>query len=180
MTSYVALLRAINVAGHGRMKMSDVALLFSSIGAIEPETYLQSGNVVFSSLNDARVLRARIERALTEQLNGAASALVRTAEQMDQIVEDNPFVSRIEDERHLHVTFLVDEPESSLVAAISVPEGETDEFTIAPLAIYLRCGHGYGDTKITNSFFERKLKVKATTRNWRTVRALAEMTAKRT
>ena len=97
-----------------------------------------------------------------------------------QIIDSNPFLyQRNENPEKLHVTFLSDTPSESALSNLPVPAdpkgsgaGKADEFMVYDKEIYLFCPNGYGRTKISNSFFERKLSVSATTRNWKTVNAL--------
>ncbi len=77
----------------------------------------------------------------------------------------------------LHVTFLAEQPAADRVQQLQVPAGESAGFHLVDKRIYLHCPDGYGRTKLTNSFFESRLGAVATTRNWRTVTALAELTA---
>ena len=92
------------------------------------------------------------------------------------MIDNNPFIKKkgIQLDK-LHVTFLGTLPESSLVKAIEKLNFSPDEFVITGREIYLHCPGGYGNTKLSNNFFEKKLFVKATTRNWNTVNKLWEM-----
>jgi uncharacterized protein (DUF1697 family) len=86
----------------------------------------------------------------------------------------NKFISeRGEDISKLHVTFLSEEPDMDLAGKLRKEEYFPDEYYIQGKTVYLFCPQGYGNTKLSNTFFEKKLKVQATTRNWKTILELA-------
>ncbi len=94
---------------------------------------------------------------------------------MIDISKNNPFIKRKADVAFLHVTFLSDEPEKPNLLKIAEGPYGKDKFIVSGKAVYLFCPGGYGNTKLSNTFFENKLKVVATTRNWKTVNELARM-----
>ena len=125
----------------------------------------------------ATELGAGIERAISESLDLDVAVLIRSASQLARVLEENPFMKRACDPAHLHVTFLVDSPDRPAVTRIDAGRYVPDEFAVAGQHVYLHCPNGYGRTKLNNTFFERRLATAATTRNWRTVTALAELSA---
>jgi uncharacterized protein (DUF1697 family) len=175
---YIALLRGINVTGRNKIAMKDLRTLVATSGAEDVETYLQSGNVVFrSSTSDpARVGRA-IQSRIQSQLGLEVVVLVRTAEDFRRAMEANPLVSDSRERTYLHLTFLAEPPDSERAATLreAADAHAPDLFRLGTREIYLYCPGGYGRTKLNNAFFERKLAVAATTRNWRTVTALADL-----
>ena len=89
------------------------------------------------------------------------------------VAKNNPFTNqRNEDVRGLHVTFLSGEPEQAKLQQIKTGQYGSDEYVVKGKAIYLCCPHGSGKSKLNNNFFEKKLNVTATTRNWNTITAL--------
>ena len=107
----------------------------------------------------------------------SVSVLIRDAEAIQRVFTGNPFlIDRDEDITNLYVTFLAETPSIEHLSNLSLPDGVTDEFQVVGRHVYVFCPNGYGRTKLNNSFFERKLKVAATTRNWKTVTALHTMT----
>ena len=176
--SYVALMRGVNVGGHSRVSMQNLKVLFSGLGLSDVATYLQSGNVVFkSTVGDTRQLTRSIENEITDKLAMDVSVILRSGRELEALKESNPFVRRTKEATQLHVTFLGTEPKpSGLVKLRDVPSSN-DEFIVAGREIFLWCPDGYARTKLNNTFFERQLRVRATTRNWRTVVKLGEMTA---
>jgi len=163
---WVGLLRAVNVGGR-KLSMSSVVEVVTAAGGADARTYLQSGNVVFSSSR-------RVADGLSAALSAAAGfdvpVLLRSAKDLAAVVAGQPFEGP---ESAWHVTFLASKPRS---ASTLDPSGYgSDSFAVVGREVYLRTPNGYGRTKLTNALFERKLGVVATTRNWRTVSALAEM-----
>jgi uncharacterized protein (DUF1697 family) len=178
MTTYAALLRGVNV-GKNKLAMADFRSVLTDLGAQDVQTYLQSGNAVFghSTAKPAELAQA-IEKGLAE-LGVSSRVLLRTGRQLAAVLAKNPFLTRESDPVKLHVTFLAEPPAADRVPKLQVPAGETATFHLARTEVYLHCPDGYGRTKLTNSFIESRLGTAATTRNWRTVTALAELTSAR-
>jgi uncharacterized protein (DUF1697 family) len=173
---YLALLRAINVAGANKIKMDDLRRLFTGLGHTEVQTYLQSGNVVFGGAGeDPARLATGIEKAIVGELGLTVTVLLRTRADLKKVLSANPYLDREDELARLPVTFLADLPEPARVAGMRVPDGETAVFTVVGREVYLHCPDGYGRTKLNNAFIERKLGVAATTRNWRSVTALHDL-----
>jgi len=175
--AYVAMLRAVNVAGRSVL-MKDLRPLFEALPAEDVSTYVQSGNVVFRSAIGAAASVARAaEQQLRSRLGIETVVFVRTSHDLAQVVAQNPFLGGGRDEATLHVTFLAAPPDSDRVANLTVAAGDTgsDEVRVVGRHAYVSCPNGYGRSKLNNAFLERKLGVAATTRNWRTVTALLEM-----
>jgi uncharacterized protein (DUF1697 family) len=185
--SYASLLKGVNVGGRGKVSMQDLRGVFESLGMRDVETYVQSGNVVFkTNKSDATRMRKAIEEKIATDLGMAVTVLIRSAAQLEAVVRDNPFSGRAGDDAIKHVTFLAEKPSASKLADLAdIPDATkksfgTDEFEVdgsERTVVYVFCPGGYGRTKLNNTFFEKRLGVGATTRNWRTVTALAEMTA---
>ncbi len=178
MPVYVAMLRGVNVTGHHKVSMSDLRALVETLPADDVRTYVQSGNVVFESCapdgaNIAHDLEARIQA----QLGLHVAVVVRTSDELDQVRSGNPFLSGGRDPARLHVTFLAALPGPDRVRSMETAANAAapDECRLLGHHVYLHCPDGYGRTKLNNAFFERKLAVTATTRNWRTVTNLTEM-----
>jgi len=173
----VALLRGINVGSTNKIKMADLERLFAGLGHRDVQTYLQSGNVVFSTAaTDPEHLPAPIEKAILNELGLTVTVLLRTRPDLAKVLATNPYLDRQDDLTKLHVTFLAKAPDSGQADAVRIPAGESAEYTLAGREVYLHCPAGYGRTKLNNAFFEKKLGVAATTRNWRSVIALHDLT----
>jgi uncharacterized protein (DUF1697 family) len=188
MKTFISLLRGINVSGQNKIRMPDLKGLYESLNLANVETYIQSGNVIFDyeEQDPARLVRT-IEAAIGRTFETSVQVLLRDKNRFQQIIDSNPFFNqRNEDPEKLHVTFLSESPSESALRNLPNPPdpkrsgaGNGDEFLVYDKEIYLFCPNGYGQTKFSNSFFERKLKVNATTRNWKTVNVLYEMANKR-
>jgi uncharacterized protein (DUF1697 family) len=176
-TTYAALLRGINLGSHKRIAMADLRALVEGLGCADVRTYVQSGNVVFSSdLGAADAARA-IERAIQNELGHQVAVVIRTDRQMRGLVRNNPFARSKNAQKSLYVTFLAEKPDRARVRELAGGSFEPERFEIAGEDVYLYFPNGYGRVKLNNALLERKLGVGATTRNWRTVTALAELTA---
>ncbi|MFG1868727.1 DUF1697 domain-containing protein [Micromonospora arborensis] len=178
MTRYVALLRGVNV-GSTRLAMADLRRIVTDLGHEDVKTYLQSGNVAFgSSVRDAAKLAAGIERALTDELALKVPVLVRSGRELAAVAGGNPYADREDDPTRLLVAFLATPPKKAAVGALTVPGSENVSFTVTGREVFLHfVDGGYGRSKFTNAYLEKNLAVVATTRNWKSVRALADMTA---
>ena len=180
MTTYISILRGINLGGHNTIKMDALKELFVRIGLINIQTYIQSGNVVYQC-NDknSKELNFLISDEIKRQFGFDVPTITMTFDELSNIVSLNPFVvNETKDLSLLHVTFLADKPLSENAAKIGTANYLPDEFHLSEKAVYLYCPNGYGKTKLSNSFFERKLKVSATTRNWKTTNELLTIACK--
>jgi uncharacterized protein (DUF1697 family) len=174
MTTYISMLRGINVSGQKKIKMDELKKLYESLDFKNVQTYLHSGNVIFecSDTNVAKLIN-KIERKIKNSFGFDVLVLIRTITEIQKLIENTPFVKK--DTSKLHVTFLSDTPTKSPINEINKIKDKSEEFFISGKEIYLFCPKGYGRTKLSNNFFERKLKLSATTRNWKTVNKLLEI-----
>jgi uncharacterized protein (DUF1697 family) len=173
MTTYVAMLRAVNVGG-SPMPMAELRAAFVDMGHDDARTYIQTGNVVFTSSSPAAHLQTEIETGLEARFGRAVPVVMRTGTQLARVLRANP-LAHGRDAKKTHVTFLRQKPEPARVRGLDTDAFLPDEFRVAGLEVYVYCPNGYGRTKITNAYFERALKVPATTRNLTTVTKLAGM-----
>jgi uncharacterized protein (DUF1697 family) len=175
---YAALLRGINVGGKHVVPMAELARLFSAAGCRDVATYIQSGNVVFGA--DARTV-ARLPGELAAQIQRRfgvdAPVVLRTHAELAAVAGKNPFVSLGADLARLMVVFLAETPARTALATLDPARSPPDELVVRGRDIYLRCPNGYGRSKLTNQYFDSKLKTVSTVRNWRTVLKLVELTA---
>jgi len=174
MNKYISLLRGINVGGQNKIRMADLKSLYKSLGLENVQTYLQSGNVVFDTdEQDLVKLRKSIEAQIETTFGFSVPVLIRTGDEFRQIIKNHPYAG--EEAIRVLVTFLYDRPEKSKLDELSQYEDKVDQFAIGEQEIFLFCPGGYGRTKLSNTFFEKKLDVIATTRNWKSVNALYGM-----
>jgi uncharacterized protein (DUF1697 family) len=176
MTTYISMLRAINVGGQKKIAMEALRGLYAGLGFNNVQIYVQSGNVVFDSAEpEAAVLVGQIETQIEQSFGFSVLVFVRSAPYFQRIIAANPFVKAGADITKLHVTFLYSPADLN---SLSLPAASDDQFAPSEQAVYLLCPNGYGKTRLSNDFFERKLKVPATTRNWNTVNALSQLAAR--
>jgi uncharacterized protein (DUF1697 family) len=176
MSAYVALLRGINLGAHNRIGMKDLRDLVAGLGHTDVSTYVQSGNVVFTSrARDTSKMARAIEKKIDDDLRLTVTVLVRSSAELAQLVERNPFLKRGADASKLHVTFLVEAPAAARVKALADADAGREEFDVRGRDVYLHMPDGYGRGKLTNAFIEKQLGVAGTTRNWKTVTALHDL-----
>jgi uncharacterized protein (DUF1697 family) len=177
METYISILRGINVSGRNKISMADLKKLYEDLKLQDVTTYIQSGNVVFRApkQNDEKLAK-KIEDAIHSKYSFDVPVIIRSAEEMRNVVTMNPMMKdkSINPEK-LHVTFFATLPEEKKVESIKGIDYCPDNFIIMGKEIFLYCPNGYGITKLSNNFFENKLKVKATTRNWKTVNKLVDI-----
>ncbi len=168
----VSLLRGINVGGHRRVPMGELRGLYESLGFTMVTTYIQSGNVVFEYQGQAMSeVSKELEDGLLRRFGFEVPVVVRTSKEWHKVVENLPFGARKKGDSH--VTFLSARPGRSVpFAEIERARAEGEELSVHGTEVYLFVPNGYGGTKLSNAFLERKLGVLATTRNWKTVEAL--------
>ncbi|ADZ10516.1 protein of unknown function DUF1697 [Methanobacterium lacus] len=177
MTTYISMVRGINV-GSKRIKMADLRDIYTFLGFKPVKTYIQSGNVIFkSNIDDPDELGQRIAQKIFETYNYHVEIVIRTMEELKTVVQSCPFGNK--EVEYLHVTFLSAIPGGDRVRSIDMENingiKSTEEFKLLSKEIYLYLPEGYGRTKLNNNFFEKKLGLNATTRNWKTVNKLLEI-----
>jgi len=171
MTTYIAFLRGINVSGQKIIKMVELKKMFETIGFKNVRTYIQSGNVVFESASaNSDTLCKKIETGLQASLGYKVTVTLRTCKDIEDIIKNNPFKAEIKHEDFkLYVTMLAGSPEKAKIKELEAINSGSDEFFCKDKEIYILCKKGYSDTIFSNNFIEKKLGVKATSRNWNTM-----------
>ncbi len=153
MNKKIAILRGINVGGKRKILMSDLKTLCGKLGLKNVTTHIQSGNIIFDSDQENAELENKLE----------------------QTIRNNPFFDEHADINQLHLTFLKDKPKKENVETILSCDYEPDKCKIDGQNVFIYCAGKYHQSKLSNNFFEKKLKVGATTRNWKTVLKLREL-----
>jgi uncharacterized protein (DUF1697 family) len=174
--TFVALLRGINLGARNKVPMPKLKSAFESLGFEDVVTYIQSGNVVFrSSSGGAKKIAARIEQGIEEVFGLSIIVVLRTPAELKSIAKSNPYLPRETDLTKLHVVFLKSRPAAKAIAQLDPERSPPDEFTVRGREIYLHLPNGFGRSKLTLDYFERRLGVDATARNWKTVLKLLEL-----
>lgn len=176
---YIALLRGINVGGKRKLLMADLKALFSRLGFSNTITYIQSGNVIFESEKGENniELAKKIKTAIQEHFALDVPVMVRKANEWKLIVSDNPFLNdkSIGIER-LHMTLLDGIPEQTQIAELKQIVLDSEQFEVIGQEVFLCCKDKFSSkSKMTNTLFEKKFKCKSTSRNWKTVMKLSEL-----
>ena len=177
MKTYISLLRGINVSGQKKIKMADLKAIYEGMDFKEVKTYIQSGNVIFNTASkDDNQIIEKIQNKIFENYNFKVPVLLRSVEELKLIIKTNPFLADMEEDiNKYYITFLAHEPEKENLDKINAASLLPEKFIIKGKEIYLHVPMGYGNAKLSNNFFESKLKVDATTRNWRTVNELVKI-----
>jgi len=176
MNTYIALLRGINVSGQKKVPMAVLRSLLSSSGFKNVQTYIQSGNVIFqSSEKNITNLENTIKKAIHSYFGFDVSILVRTTRDIRNILDNCPFSE--EKKENGYYTLLHSIPDNDLIDSMHLVSYPNEEFHITNHCVYFFSSLGYGKAKCNNNFFERKLKVDATTRNHKTMVKLLSLCA---
>lgn len=173
----IAILRGINVGGRRKILMKDLKALVEGLGLTEVATYIQSGNVFFHappSLTNTAIADL-IAASIQANYGFEVPVIVRSSEEIKQAIQNNPFLQQAGVEiNQLHLTFLKEAPTTENIAKTNTYNYEPDNFVIQGKEVFVFCKGKYHQSKLSNHFFERKLKVTTTTRNWKTVLKLLD------
>jgi uncharacterized protein (DUF1697 family) len=122
----------------------------------------------------------KIEEAISKKFGNKISAIIRTKKEMAEVSALNPFLSEKNfDPAKMAVLFLSEEPSAEQVAKVSDVSYPPDKFQISGSEIFIYCPNGFGRTKLYTNFFENKMKVTGTARNWKTVNTILEIAEKK-
>lgn len=189
MTTWVALLRGINVGAANRLPMAELRKVLEELGLEDVRTYIQSGNVVFDSAVDgdgdgddgglAEALAERIELAIEERHGFHPRVLVLSAARFREAMNANPYPEAEAEPKSLHLYFLSEQPTDFDTSALEAVASPTERFRLGDHVLYLHTPDGFGRSKLATRA-EALLGVPATARNWRTVTRIREMLEERT
>jgi uncharacterized protein (DUF1697 family) len=178
--THVALLRGVNVGGKNRLPMAALRAILVDLGCTGVATYIQSGNAVYAA-DDG--LAARIPDLVAEQIAAGfglqVPVVTRTAAELRDVVEGNPFVRGGADPATLYVAFLAEHPEPDAVFRLDPERSPPDAFTVRGREVYLSLPNGAARTRLSTGYLDSRLATTSTVRNWRTVLRLAEMARER-
>ncbi len=160
--------------------MADLKAMCEQMNLKNVTTYIQSGNVIFSvdKSNPADISK-KIESAIHKKFGMSIPVITRTIDEIRNAIKRNPYLAaKDKDLGNVYLTYLEFAPGSNEIAAIRDYSAPPDDFLINGETVYIYCPGGYGNTKLNNNFFERKLKTRATTRNWKTSNELLNIATK--
>lgn len=178
MQTCISLLRGVNMAGHNKIKMADLSALYNKLGFKDAETFIQSGNVVSSNPENLPVpeMAVVIEEAIRKEFKYNIPVIIRTPEELREIISINPFLEEDNfNPEKLAVIFLHEEPLGEQIEKVKNVNYPPDKFKIIGKEIFIYCPNGFGRSKIYTGFFENKMKVSGTGRNWNTINALLKI-----
>lgn len=177
MEKKVAILRGINVGGKRKILMKDLKLLFEKMRYTNVTTYKQSGNVIFNTtdnLSDIEI-SMEVQKAISDKYGFDVPVIIRSIKDLEQTIARNPFLKSCEsDINQLYLTFLNETPSPENIKNAELSNTRVDRFVVDNRNVFVFCEGKYHQSKLTNNFFENKLKVTATTRNWKTILKLIE------
>jgi len=172
--TYISILRGINVGGHNQIKMEPLRQMYTGMGFTFVQSYIQSGNVIFNASDTDKIdLEESISDTIFLTFGIRIATIVLTTDELGNALKNNPYNSDLlKDSTKIYFTFLSKIPDMMLLETVSPAFYAPDEFSCRDKVIYNYCPNGYGNTKLTNTFFENKLKLTATSRNLKTVTEL--------
>jgi uncharacterized protein (DUF1697 family) len=173
---YVAFLRGINVGGKNKIKMETLRQVCGSLGFENVKTYINSGNVIFETVETAgKEFAAKIESAIEKEFALKIKVILRKMSEIENIVANNPFAGQFENEKDLHVFFLDEElPEDKRELLLS-NNSENERYVVLNREIFSHLRTDFPDSLMGKDYIGKKLKVSATARNWRTVNKIMEL-----
>ena len=167
MIKWISILRGINVGGKRVIKMTELRALYLNLGFVDVETIIQSGNVTFSSsIKDNIEVKNKIESEISKVFGFDVMTIVFEEDYLKKVIENNPFKN--EDVKTQYFTFLENEPTKELISNFEDKYSNSGEVVCGEKVVYGFCPNGFSKSKFTNNFIENKLKVNATTRNFKT------------
>ncbi len=175
---YLALFRGINVGGNNMLPMKELAVMFAKAGCADVQTFIQSGNVIFSA--PAKLVGGigeKIQKEIGKRFGFQVPIVIRTAEELARAVAGNPFIKAGADTDRLFVMFLADAPGPDAIAILDPKRSPPDEFIVRGREVHLKLVNGAARSKLTNAYFDSKLGTVSTARNWRTVTKLLGLMA---
>lgn len=173
---YVAFLRGINVGGKNKIKMEALREMFDMLGFANIKTYINSGNVIFETAEaEDNTLSAAIERAIQTEFLLNIKVMVRTISEIEELIKNNPFAGQFENDKDLHLLFLDEELSEEKKDFLLAHNSESEMFAVRNRSIFCLLRVSVLDSLLGKGFVDKKLKVSATARNWRTISNIVEM-----
>lgn len=175
---YISLLRGINVSGQKSIKMAELKTLYEKLGLENVITYIQSGNVIFDTNNkSAADIIQSIENAISKQYGFDVPVLLRSRDELKKIIDKCPFkhIDYKQDGNKVLITIANTKPAKANIEVIQKFVKPPEELKVINREIYLYCPTGYGKSKLTNNFLEKKLSITASSRNIKTLLKLYEL-----
>ena len=175
MKNYAIFLRGVTPTGKNRVPMAELRTALSTAGLIDVQTYIQSGNVIAKSRLDQASIESLVHEVIAQEIGADIAVITRTHEQIKNVMKGNPF--SLDAASRTYFTLLASTPTSPLIEELRRLNFSPDDVKVVGSIIYTLYATKYSDSKFNNNFFERKLKIAATTRNFNTLSRLVELSA---
>jgi uncharacterized protein (DUF1697 family) len=172
MARQIALLRGINLGSNRRVAMGRLRELLAGLGYGDVRTYLQSGNVVLTSPASPERLQRELEQQIAKELGLDTRVLVRTRDELADVIERDPLAGVADNPRRYQVSFLSAEPDAEVVRELDKVDVAPERFVVSGREIYTWHPDGIQRSKLNKELSDRRLGVIATARNWNTVTKL--------
>jgi uncharacterized protein (DUF1697 family) len=173
MASWIALLRGVG-GGIRPLSMRELSVALEGLGLEDVRTYIQSGNVVFSSARSAARLAGEIERCIEKKFGFHSRTFVLSVAELERAAKGNPFPQADQKPQALHLFFLAQPAKAAQLDAMNQLKAKSEQFVLKSKVFYFYAPEGFGISKL-GARAERLLGVDATARNWRTVCKLLEL-----
>jgi len=178
MQTYISLLRGINVSGKNKILMADLKAIYENTGLKNVQTYIQSGNVLFEmpENTDTQKIAASISEAISQKYGFQIAVFVESMETIEKLMALNPITELDkQDFKHIFFSLISEPPTQELQEKLAQTSFLPDEYYIQEGCIFWKLVKVASESKLSNNFFESKLKIVATTRNWNTMLMLIQM-----
>jgi len=176
----ISLLRGINVGGHALIKMDTLRTLYRSLKFEDPQTYLQSGNILFkSSERDLQRIANQIQKSIVKKFGCCPEVILRSTAEMRAIVSRNPFRGRSDIEPNkLLVSFLAGDPAKDARESLARLDIVPEQLHLLNRELYIYFPNGAGRSKLPWSRLDKFLRTPGTARNWNTITKILEIAEK--
>ena len=176
----ISMLRAVNVGGHSQIKMEALRALYSSLKFENPQTYVQSGNVIFkTNERDLALIAKHIQQSIEKKFDCRPEVILRTAAELRSVIAKNPFAKRTNIEPNkLLVTFLASDPGNEARENLRKQKFAPEELHVADRELYIYFPNGIGKSRLPWPRLDKILQTPGTGRNWNSVTKMLEIAEK--
>lgn len=171
--TWVVLLRGVTPSGRNRVPMAELRAALGAAGLADVRTWIQSGNVITRTALGREAVESLVHEVIATRIGADITVIARTAGELRRIVESNPFPQA--DKGRTYFSLLASRPAPSAMEALRTADFAPDEIRVGDGVLYVRYATRLSDSRVNNNFFERRLKVAATTRNYNTITKLVEL-----
>ena len=180
MTTYIALLRGINVGGNRIIKMAELKNALEALGLKDVKTYIQSGNVLFRSDDDAINIQDKIEKEINRFWGFDVPVVLRSARELEQLINNCPFsdeeiktAEQASGKESLYISFMVNAPSPEKILSLKPYENDNESYHVIGREVFLLFRDSIRNSKVANNL--HRLDAHSTVRNSKTVKKLLEL-----